>query len=166
LPLKVAFYPCCRLDFVRPIELLAPYADEVVFCDKAIRIAAEQQILIAKRANIAPRARVQCGDARDVVKEIECIDVLFYRRDGVGEGGSGLFVLGDSFLPDILAHFPARGGLIITDGSNSRGSNFKRMIRKSGLDKHGWHFEAQAEQPLLTTDGLYCIQLSPAVGKD
>lgn len=160
---KVAFYPCCRLDLVRPIEILAPYADEVIFCDKDIRIAAEQQILIAKRPNTAPRARVKCGDARDVVKELDCIDVLFYRRDGVGEGGSGLFVLGDSFLPDILARFPATGGLIITDGSNSRGSNFRRMIRKSGLEKHGWRFEAQADQPLLKSDGLYCIEVTPAV---
>lgn len=159
---KVAFYPCCRLDLVRPIEILAPYADEVIFCDKDISIAAEQQILIAKRSNTAPSARVQCGGARDIVKELDCIDVLFYRRDGVGEGGSGLFVLGDSFLPDILARFLATGGLIITDGSNSRGSNFRRMIRKSGLEKHGWRFSASAEQPLLVSDGLYCIEVKPA----
>jgi hypothetical protein len=146
------------LDLVRPIEILAPYADEVIFCDKDIRIAADQQILIAKRPNSSPRARVQCCDARDAVKDIAYIDVLFYRRDGVGEGGSGLFVLGDSFLPDILVRFRPTGGLIITDGSNSRGSNFKRMIRQSGLIKHGWRFEAQAEQPLLASDGLYCIE--------
>lgn len=162
---KVAFYPCCHLDFVRPLEILSTYADEVIFCDNDIRIAAEQQILIAKRLSQAPRARVQSGDARDVVKAIERIDVLFYRCDGVGEGGSGLFVLGDSFLPDILERFPVDGGLIITDGSNSRGSNFKRMIRKSGLDKHGWRFEARVDQPLLATDGLYCIHVHPAVGQ-
>ena len=105
---------------------------------------------------------MRCGDARDVVKEIERIDVLFYRRYGVGEGGSGLFVLDESFLPDTLARFPASGGLIITDGSNSRGSNFKRMIRNSGLLNHGWRINAQAVQPLLATDGLYCIQVRPA----
>ena len=162
MPPKVAFYPCCYLDFIRPLEILERYVDEVIFCDRDIKIAAKQQILIAQRPNIAPRARVRCGDARNVVKEIERIDVLFYRRDGVGEGGSGLFVLGDSFLPDILARFPASGGLIITDGSNSRGSNFKRMIRNNGLLKPGWRFNAQAEQPLLATDGLYCIQVRPA----
>ena len=158
---KIAFYPCCRLDLLRPLEILAAYADEVIFCDKDINIAAKQQILIAKRPNVDPRARVQCRDARDVVKEIERIDVLFYRRDGVGEGGSGLFVLGDSFLPEILARFPAEGGLIITDGSNSRGSNFRRMVRKSGLEKHGWRFDAQDEQPLIESDGLYCIWVKP-----
>lgn len=156
---KVAFYPCCRLDFERPLQILAEYADEVVFCDIDIRIAAEQQILIAKRSNTSPRARVQCGDAREVVKEVQQIDVLFYRRDGVGEGGSGLFVLGDSFLPDILARFPTSGGLIITDGSNSRGSNFRRMIRRSGLEKHGWRFFAPVIQPLLSSDGLYVIEV-------
>ena len=166
MPPKVAFYPCCYLDFIRPLEILERYVDEVIFCDRDIKIAAKQQILIVQRPNIAPRARVRCGDARDVVKEIERIDVLFYRRDGVGEGGSGLFVLGDSFLPDILARFPTSGGLIITDGSNSRGSNFKRMIRNSGLEKHGWRFEARAEQPLVATDGLYCIQVEPTVCQD
>ena len=149
------------MDILRPLEILKPFADEVIFCDKDIHLAAEHQFLIAKRPNVAPRARVQCGDARDTVKDVEHIDVLFYRRDGVGEGGSGLFVLGDSFLPAVLARFPLNGGLIITDGSNSRGSNFTRMIRKSGLEKHGWRFECLAYQPLLTTDGLYCIQVKP-----
>ena len=164
MPPKVAFYPCCYLDLLRPLEILTPYVDEIIFCDKNISIAAKQQIMIAQRPNLVPRARIQCGDARDLVKEIERIDVLFYRRDGVGEGGSGLFVLGDSFLPAILARFPVHGGLIITDGSNSRGSNFKRMMRMSGMDKHGWRFEAQVEQPLLASDGLYFIHVKP-VGK-
>jgi len=158
---KIAFYPCCRLDLIRPLEILEAFADEVIFCDKNINIAADQHILIAKRPNFSPKARVQCADARDLIREIERIDVLFYRRDSVGEGGSGLFVLGDSFLPEILARFPPQGGLIVTDGSNSRGSNFKRMIRNSGLEKHGWRFEAQDEQPFIATDGLYCVRVKP-----
>lgn len=162
---RVAFYPCCRLDILRPLEILKPYADEVIFCDTDIRLAAVHQSLIAKRPNVAPRARVQYGEARHTVEEIDHIDVLFYRCDGVGEGGSGLFVLGDSFLPVILARFRSNGGLIITDGSNSRGSNFKRMIRKSGLVKHGWRFETLAQQPYLKTDGLYCIQVIPIATK-
>lgn len=162
---RVAFYPCCRLDILRPLEILKPYAEEVIFCDTDIHLAAEQQFLIAKRPNVAPRALVQYGDARDTVKDIDHVDVLFYRCDSAGEGGSGLFVLGDSFLPLVLARFPLNGGLIITDGSNSRGSNFKRMIRKSGLEKHGWRFETLAHQPLLTTDGLYCIQVIPITTK-
>jgi len=153
------------LDILRPPEILKHYAEEVIFCDMDIHLAAEQQFLLAKRPNFAPRARVQYGDARDTVNEVHHIDVLFYRCDGVGEGGSGLFVLGDSFLPLVLARFPLDGGLIITDGSNSRGSNFKRMIRKSGLEKHGWRFETLAHQPLLTTDGLYSIQVIPIATK-
>ena len=70
--------------------------------------------------------------------------MLFCRFDGVGESESGLFVLGDSFLPLVLASFPLNDGLIIADGSNSRGSNFKRMIRKCGLAKHRLRFETLA----------------------
>jgi hypothetical protein len=30
---RVAFYSCCGLDIERPLQLLRPYADEVIFCD-------------------------------------------------------------------------------------------------------------------------------------
>ena len=40
MPPKVAFYPCCYLDLLRPLEILTPYVDEIIFCDKNISIAA------------------------------------------------------------------------------------------------------------------------------
>ena len=83
--------------------------------------------IVDKEATTVPRPSFKIGDAREIISNIAVIDVLFYRRDSNGEGGSGLFVLGDAFLPHILKRFPSEGGLIITDGSNSRGSNFKRM---------------------------------------
>ena len=69
----------------------------------------------------------------DAIDSIERIDVLFYRRDGTGEGGSGVFVLGRNVLPRILQKMPFQDALIITDGSNSRGGTFRKMRRSSGL---------------------------------
>jgi len=100
-------------------------------------------------------------DVRTVVDRIERIDVLFYRRDSGGEGGSGVFVLGDSFLPRLLGRFSVNGGVLITDGSNSRGGNFKRMTGSSGLTKHGWHFEQAVDQPFLMKHHLHVISVAP-----
>ncbi len=47
---------------------------------------------------------------RLVLRELEQLHVLFYRGDSAGEGGSGVFVLGDSFLPHLLERFPQEGG--------------------------------------------------------
>ena len=77
-------------------------------------------------------------------------------------GRQRVFVLGDSFLPYLLQRFPADEGLIITDGSNSRGANFKRMIRPSGMCKHGWFFCRAAEQPYIESDGSYVVTVTPA----
>jgi hypothetical protein len=100
-------------------------------------------------------------DVQTALEGVERIDVLFYRRDSEGEGGSGIFVLGDSFLPRLLRRFPVQGGYLITDGSNSRGSNFKRMTRSSGLTKHGWHVIEATEQPFLAEHGLYVVSVVP-----
>jgi hypothetical protein len=113
-----------------------------------------------------PTSTFIVGDVREIVPSLPSINVLFYRRDGVGEGGSGVFILGDSVLPHILKRFPAEGGLIITDGSNSRGGNFRKMIRKNGLNKHGWNFAKLAEQPLVDTHRLWLISVTPALNAD
>jgi hypothetical protein len=66
------------------------------------------------------------------------------------------------FLRPLLQRFSSSGGYIFTDGSNSRGGNFKKMIRKNGLTKHGWKFSATPEQPYLSQHGLWRISVSPA----
>jgi hypothetical protein len=159
---RVAFYPCCGLDIERPLQLLRPYADEVIFCDinKSLQPRWERRLNALRPPG--PRPTFLIGDVRQVISQITWINVLFYRRDSDGEGGSGVFVLGGSFLPQLLQRFPPDGGLIITDGSNSRGGNFKRMIRPNGMSKHGWIFCKSAEQPYLESDGLYLITVAPA----
>ena len=111
-----------------------------------------------------PVARFIVGDVREVLPNLSTIDVLFYRRDSDGEGGSDVFVLGDSILPLILNRFPSAGGLIISDGSNSRGGNFRKMKRQSGLRKHGWNFVRLTDQPLADTHGLWVTSVTPASG--
>lgn len=157
---RVAFYPCCDRDIEEPLTLLKPFVDDVIFCD------INSSLLPRWRASISslvggPNASFRVGDVRQVISTIEIIDVLFYRGDSAGEGGSSVFVLGDSFLPSILERFHPEGGLIITDGSNSRGSNFERMIRKSGMKKHGWSFHNLPEQPYVEHNGLHIIKAMP-----
>jgi hypothetical protein len=156
---RVAFYPCCSTDVAGPLELLRDFADEVVFCDVNPSLPRLWKDIAARIAEGSPKASFLSEDVRTAVDGIERIDVFFYRHDSDGEGGSGVFVLGNSFLPALLRRFPAHGGYIITDGSNSRGSNFKRMIRSSGLTKHGWHFHKAAEQPFLAAHGLYVVSV-------
>src|SRR5271169_3757610 len=158
---RVAFYPCCGLDIERPLELLPPYADEVIFCDINKSLQPRWQKCLNTMAPAGPRPTFLVADAREAISRITQINVLFYRKDSDGEGGSGVFVLGDAFLPHVLRKLPGEGGLIITDGSNSRGSNFKRMIRPNGMRKHGWLFRRSSEQPYLESDGLHLVTVAP-----
>ena len=159
---RTAFYPCCGLDIERPLELLRPYADEVIFCDINKSLQPRWEKCVNTITPSGPRPRFLIDDAREAIARITQIGVLFYRKDSDGEGGSALFVLGDSFLPHILRRFPWEGGVIITDGSNSRGSNFKKMTRPNGMRKHGWLFRRSPEQPYLETDGLHVLTVAPA----
>jgi hypothetical protein len=161
MPHRVAFYPCCAIDILEPLSILTGIADEVIFCDINHRLFPTWKAREQERVVSQPRATFMIADARDVVQKIPAIDVLFYRRDSTSEGGSGVFVLGDSLLPIILERFNPVGGLIITDGSNSRGGNFNKMIRQSGLEKHGWSFSVGEEQPFRETVGLWVISVEP-----
>ena len=123
---RVALYPCCSIDVAEPLEFLRDFAEEVVFCDVNASLARRWMDIIARRPGDLPKASFLSEDVRTAVDDLDRINVLFYRNDSAGgEGGSGVFVLGDSFLPKLLRHFPVEGGYIITDGSNSRGSNFE-----------------------------------------
>jgi hypothetical protein len=160
--MKTAFYPCCNRDILEPIHLLSGYVDKIIFCDINPRLKTTWNRSLPKGAKRnLPMAEFIVGDAKEVCSHLLSVDVLFYRRDSTGEGGSALFVLGDMFLRPLLEHFPSNGGLIFTDGSNSRGGNFKRMIRRNGLVKHGWKFSTTPEQPYIDAYGLWRISVSP-----
>ena len=75
----------------------------------------------------------------------------------------------DQWLPLILNWSSPTGDLIISDDSNSRGGNFKRMTRPSGLVKWGWRFAALAGQPLLKGHSLSVVTATrdvPLAGSD
>ena len=158
--MRTAFYPCCETDVVTPVTLMRNYADHIVFCDIREQLHKWKHRQPKELLEGIPTSKFVVGDAREVILQIPVIDILFYRQDSNGEGGSGLYVLGDVFLRPLMARFSTSGGYIFTDGSNSRGGNFKRMIRKSGLEKFGRRFSATTDQPYLASYGLWRIQVS------
>jgi len=165
--MKTAFYPCCNRDVEEPPRILANEVQRIIFCD--INPSYEQywrRSAITKLEGDLPATEFIVADAVAALPRVEVIDVLFYRRDSGGEGGSGVFVLGDAFLRPLLMRFTPTGGLIITDGSNSRGGNFKRMIKRSGMTKHGWKFSASTEQPYQAQHGLWRIAVVPVTGNE
>jgi hypothetical protein len=157
LPHKIGFYPCCSLDIIEPIKILSNYVDEIIFCDKIFM----PKRIIDDAKSSKPTPKFLRGDVRKVINKVELIDLLFYRRDSSGEGGSRVFVLGDSFFPKILEKFNPEGGLIITDGSNSRGGLFKKMKGASGLKKYGWHIQKTEDQPFAESSNLIKFKVSP-----
>lgn len=161
--MKTAFYPCCNNDIIEPLKLLTGYVDRVIFCDINQNHSKNvKKIMLSDEYKNLPECMFIAGDALTIIDQLPPIDLLFYRRDSTGEGGSGLFILGDIFLKPFLKKLSADGGLIFTDGSNSRGGNFKKMTRTNGLIKHGWKFSKSDEQPYLVDHHLYKINVIPA----
>ena len=159
-PLKTAFYPCCHDDIEEPLRLLSGYVGRVIFCDINPKLYPRwKRIYRSLASDQLPSAEFMIQDAREALSVLPVIDALFYRRDSTGGGGSALFVLGDVFLRPLMMRFSSNGGLIFTDGVNSRGGNFKKMIRRSGLIKHGWKFSTAPEQPYLGQHHLWKISV-------
>ena len=165
--MRTAFYPCCNRDVEEPCRILAGEVQRIVLCD--VNPSLEKHWRRIPTINLnddLPATEFIVDDAFAALSRLAVIDVLFYRRDSGGEGGSGIFVLGDVFLRPLLKRFAPKGGLIITDDSNSRGSNFKRMVRRSGLAKHGWRFSASSDQPYRAQYGLWRISVVPVAGDE
>ena len=150
MPLKIGFYPCCGADIKVPLLIMRNYVDKVIFCDtNPRRLASFKKIKLNLPPNL-PESSLLIADANEVISQLDRIDVFFYRCDGVGEGGSGVIALGNRFLDMVIKRMPNEGGLIITDGSNSRQSNFERMSRPQGVFKFGRKLEPHPNNDLLT----------------
>lgn len=159
-----AFYPCCGTDVYEPLMITAGMVANFVFCDSGTAHLDEwTRIKPTLDLSRLPRPTFIIEDARSVLSTIARFDVFFYRRDGVGEGGSGLYLLGKRLFPRILARFPTEGGLIITDGSNSGSGLFRKMLRPQGYSHIGWHFRIAPapEQPFLDAYGLHVLEVKP-----
>ena len=159
--IRLAFYPCCARDFLEPLALLNGYADEVVFCDPDPNMKNAFLTLADSLPNMSPKARLISDGARRGIQTLARIDVLFYRRDSTGEGGSNVLVLAKPFLPTVLEKMPSKGGLIITDGSNRGNHYYRKTFRPQGVEKFGYHLQAlpEAEQP-FKEEGLKVIEVT------
>ena len=152
---RIAFYPCCARDIREPKVLLQGIVDEIVFCD--IKYGRPDHEMAEETL---PACRFLKMDARLAINFLPYINVLFYRRDGTSEGGSGLFVLGADFFPRLLSKMTSPECLIITDGSNSRGSRFRKMQRNSGLIEGGKHI-SMAKLQRFEKSGLLEFRVVP-----
>jgi len=157
---KLALYPCCSTDFAVPYEILSPLVDQIIFCDKSKSAA---DIFNVQEA-LFPKATFWLKDAIDAIKEINQIDVFFYRNDSAGEGGSRLFFFGDSIFPILVEKFNPHGALIISDGSNARGANWRKIKRNNGAIKYSRQFRPALEQKYLQIKGnkpIIIIEVAP-----
>jgi len=130
---RIAFYPCCGGDIKEPALALTGIVDEIVYCDVKPFVI-DEALLVGRNG---PKQTFWEMDIRKALELIAYIDVFFYRRDGTGEGGSGIFVLGRDLMPMILEKMIRDRSLFITDGSNSRGGTFPKMQRNLGLSAWG-----------------------------
>ena len=153
---RIGFYPCCASDICEPSIALTGLVDEIVFCDKNGHFRDYRDLGID-----GPSRSFWRMDLRDALKKISHIDVFFYRRDGMAEGGSGVFVLGHEVFPMVLSKMSAEHCLILTDGSNSRGGTFRKMQRNSGLISCGKHITKRSEQRFLAM-GVLEFDVRPA----
>ena len=115
---KNLFYPCCGMDWVSPIKLLGKENYNFFFCD--IREYKSWK-------TVSENVKFFKMDAWDVISSLDKIDVLFYRRDSMGEGGSGIKILGEDYLTRLSVKFSSFGVELYTDGSNVSKSRFKAL---------------------------------------
>ena len=130
---KIAFYPCCADDFEESYAILDDLADEIIYCG----LSKSAQRTFNEKYKFFPKAKFILTDAVEAIKEINCIDVFFYRKDSNGEGGSAIYFFGDKIFPFIVEKLNKNGSLIISDGSNARGSNWRKMNSKNGAELYG-----------------------------
>lgn len=161
-PHRAAFYPCCACDIEEPRRMLAHLVDEIYFCD--LRRCRKWDDVTDVPG--LPKATFVQGDAREKIRELQSITLLFYRRDGIGESGSGLKIVGKELLPQILSRFAPSGGHILCDGSNS-GKTFRLLCSTDWHPKPAWGFQFRevehASIGLENAPGIHVVEVRPLV---
>ena len=163
-PHRLAFYPCCGGDLEEPRRILAPYVDEILFCDLRKSKAWDR----LEEGVGLPKATFLQGDANALIDKLEHLTVLFYRRDGCGEGGSGLPIMKKEILSRILARFDPDGGWIFSDGSMS-GKTFDLICSEDWHPKPslGFQFRKREKSSLNSEvpESLHVVEVRPLVIK-
>lgn len=149
---KIVFYPCCGMDVEFPITLLGNSKKHYIFCDT------RRYRNWHRSTNAETSVTYLHRDAWQAIEKLPRIDILFYRRDGMGEGGSGIEVLGDQYLSHLFKKFPEDGGWIITDGSNAFGDRLNRLLL--GIVSIGG-FLIEHDPANKLSDDLYSFQINP-----
>ena len=109
------------MDVVSPMEILGKENVKYIFCD--IR-RYHNWTEIEKSDALVTFLKT---DAWEAISRLPEINILFYRWDGTGEGGSGVEVLGDEYLTKLFSKIPLKGCTIITDGSNAFGHRLDKL---------------------------------------
>ena len=142
---KKAFYPCCAHDVLGPLKIMKGLVDEVIFCDisrsNTLNQREKQKIALEVNEGDLPNPIYLRKNVEKAVLDLDVIHIFFYRYDSQSEGGSGLYLLGKEWLKKILKLFPEKGGLIISDGSNSD-EIWGEIIKSEGFtwQEIGWKF--------------------------
>jgi hypothetical protein len=159
-PHRVAFYPCCAGDIEEPRLMLAPFVDEIIFCDLRRSRIWDDVVEIPG----LPQATFLQGDAREMLQELPPLTVLFYRIDGMVESGSGLRIVGKEMLPRILSRFDPAGGWIFSDGSNG-GKTFRLLCSPDWHPKPSWGFQFrevdQSSMKLENVKSIHVVEVRP-----
>lgn len=163
-PHRLAFYPCCAGDLEEPRRILAPYVDEILFCDLRKSKAWDRLV----EAEGLPKATFLQGDANALIDELENLTVLFYRRDNPSEGGSNLPIMKKEMLSRILARFEPTGGWIFSDGSMG-GKTFDLICSEDWHPKPSLGFQfRECEKSTLISEvpkSLHVVEVRPLAVK-
>lgn len=153
---RTAFYPCCANDIALPRRILRGLVDEILFCD----LRPPKNWSVLSRTIDPVDIRFIQQSVLDILPALPPISVFFYRRDGYGEGGSGLYLLGEELFSRVIARCRPEGTLVVTDGSNSSDELFEKLVQPGGFisEPWGWHFRSALEQPWLSQHQLHVIE--------
>lgn|GEM_PF-2280736 len=154
-PRRIAFYPCCGNDLVKPLRLLAGDVDYMFFCDRFDFGAKERPKSSGGSSPRLPTFEFLVGAWREKVKDIGPFDLLFYRRDSEGEGGSGDSALSKNAL-SLLQDCMSASSWIVTDGIYDPDRIIEK-VRRHGVAGCGARVLALQPDEQLEKQGLMRI---------
>lgn len=158
----ISFYPCCLFDFLEPYNILSKLTDKVIFCD----ISKSSLKRYEELKDRMPHSKFILADAITTIESLDQIDVFFYRKDSGGEGGSRIFFFGDRVFPNLVKKFNPAGAEIISDGSNARGKNWRKMKSNNGVHLYDRYFKKNESQKYLELKGnrqILSIKVHPII---
>jgi hypothetical protein len=153
---RIGFYPCCYRDTIKPAQLLREWVDELIFSDTSLHAHQEFEDSVESYTGAIER-RFIVGDWRETASSLGRIDLLFYRNDSEGEGGSGISALSREYLPIILGKMP-EVGYIVSDLKYDPDKLLSVLKEGQQVEFAGAKF-ALVEDAKLQSKGLYLVRV-------